>query len=403
METLFSLEVIVNYIKLKKTSEFSCLFPCIAFRLLDYPTIAINLLETHYAEETKQKLNLKQNINKIEKLPCFTDLLDKHGRYVFSKGKSCLFRCEQNSLFNHLKNTPMYLMLLDTYFEPCKLLGTTAVPLINLINDIYSETNELIGHDPCTKMTHGVFEIKNLMGDEIGIISFACRLTSFGSSLLHHIGNSKNIKSKNRIKTKKIISKKKDLSESQFCLENSENEEKFKISEKEITEGLKKTNFYTKERSDNHNSINILELTNDSTKFIEASRIELKDEFVQTNEVCFESNFNKSIEPIKIESKVEPVAKKKTNTTKSKLTKSAKENYIFDDPYIDNFCPPVLFYNSNQTNETNQDSIKLLKKNEATNDRIIYLNNASMEQGKYFFYKLKCIKFIFTTFKMRRT
>lgn len=82
----------------------------------------------------------------------------------------------------------MYLMVLDTFFEPYKLVGTTMVPLTNLINDIYAETYEVDSLDsPCTKMTHGVFEIKNLMGEEIGFISFAARLTSFGTSLLPHI------------------------------------------------------------------------------------------------------------------------------------------------------------------------------------------------------------------------
>ena len=187
MESLFSLEVVVNYVQLKDKPY--CLFPCVAFRLLDYPTIAINLLDQYDSENIKKNLQLTEPFEGIERLPCFKELLDKHGRFIFSRGKSCLFRCDMDILKSHLKSTPMYLLLLDTFIEPYKLIGTTGttiVPLTNLINEIYAETNEN-SDTPCTRITHGVFEIKNLMGEEIGIISFACRLTSFGTSLLPHI------------------------------------------------------------------------------------------------------------------------------------------------------------------------------------------------------------------------
>ena len=201
MESLFSLEVVVNYVKVTNlkpdhhasygTSKrrVSCLFPSVAFRLLDYPTIAIHLLDNYDAKELKSKLSIAEPFEQIEQLACFTELLDKHERYIFSKGKSCLFRCDMETLRGHLLNAPMYLMLLDTFFEPYKLLGTCHVPLTNLMNDIYEECHEdsQRADVPCSKMTHGLLDMKNLMGDEIGHISFACRLTSFGVSLLPHI------------------------------------------------------------------------------------------------------------------------------------------------------------------------------------------------------------------------
>jgi hypothetical protein len=197
MESLFSLEVIVNYVKLNSLkAPFTCLFPSVAFRLLDYPTIAIHLLDNYDSKELKDKIRLNEPFESMEKLPCFVELLDKHGRFIFAKGKSCLFRSDLLELKGHLRNAPMYLMLLDTFFEPFKLIGTTLVPLTNLINEICEETSENMEQvgpssnrveTPCTKMTHGIFDIKNLMGDDIGHISFACRLTSFGVSLLPHI------------------------------------------------------------------------------------------------------------------------------------------------------------------------------------------------------------------------
>ena len=60
MESLFSLEVIVNYVKLNdlRSNSTPCLFPSVAFRLLDYPTIAINLLDNFDAKELKEKLKI---------------------------------------------------------------------------------------------------------------------------------------------------------------------------------------------------------------------------------------------------------------------------------------------------------------------------------------------------------
>ena len=102
MESLFSLEVIINYVKLNSKSTI-CLFPCVAFRLLDYPTIAINLLDEYDSKQIKSKFQLMQPFDQIEKLACFTELLDKYGRFIFSRGKSCLFRSDMETLKNHLK------------------------------------------------------------------------------------------------------------------------------------------------------------------------------------------------------------------------------------------------------------------------------------------------------------
>jgi hypothetical protein len=186
-ESLFSLEVVVNYIKIQH-EKISCLFPCVAFRLLDYPSIAIHFLDDTDSRQLKQQLEINQSYQPDLKITHFRDLLDKHDRYIFAKGKSCLFRSELAVLRGHLRNAPLYVMLLDTYQEPYKLLGTSAVPLTNVIEQICEELYETSLDMPCTKITHGVFDIKNLMGEDIGHISFACRLSSFGSTLLPHIG-----------------------------------------------------------------------------------------------------------------------------------------------------------------------------------------------------------------------
>lgn len=183
MESLFSLEVIINFLSLNRPNPNAtpCLLPTVAFRLLDYPMIAISLLEKFDADQLKKRLELNEPFEAIDTLPCFTRLIDTDGRYVFNKGKSCLFRADMTSLRAHLKSTPMYIMLLDTFFEPYKLLGTLAVPLTDLIEEIYEEMCDENGESgenadtPSIKMSHGVCDVRNLMGKVIGHLSFACR------------------------------------------------------------------------------------------------------------------------------------------------------------------------------------------------------------------------------------
>lgn len=190
MESLFSLEVIVNFLKLNPTrpNTSPCLFPTLAFRLLDYPIIAISMMEKPDADQLKRRLELTapELEAHLDTLPCFTELLDANGRFVFNKGKSCLFRAELASLRGYLKNTPLYLMVLDTFYEPHKLLGTLAVPLDELVDEIYQETygdDEQLsptGSDvPCIKMSHGLCDVRNLMGRVIGHVSFVCRYGLF--------------------------------------------------------------------------------------------------------------------------------------------------------------------------------------------------------------------------------
>lgn len=181
MESLFSLEVIINFLKLNRTrpNATPCLLPTVAFRLLDYPIIAISLVEKFDADQLKKRLCLNEPFESIDTLPCFTQLLGSDDRFLFNKGKSCLFRADVDTLRGHLKKTPMYLMVLDTFYETSKLLGTLAVPLTDLIEEIYEE---LCGDDqkapldtPSIKMSHGVCDVRNLMGDVIGHVSFVCR------------------------------------------------------------------------------------------------------------------------------------------------------------------------------------------------------------------------------------
>ena len=402
MESLFSLEVVVNYVKLDnlKPDHYaikranSCLFPSVAFRLLDYPTIAINLLDNYDAKELKTKLEITEPFDLIEKLPCFTELLDKYGRYIFSKGKSCLFRCDIETLRGHLSNAPMYLMLLDTYFEPYKLIGTSLVPLTNLINDIYEETyanNEPSTKrvdTPCCKMTHGVVEIKNLMGEEIGHISFACRLTSFGNSLLPHIETTTTEAGQRRLRNAEVKQSSKPLDKPKVIETRKEEQE-----EKEIRlEPDQETYLYNLKKKTSQASSNTIETMGKNDALVQTVVIDYKDAQIQISDYPNSSKKDKSTQSPNTKRKFPPPPEEKKQQQQPPAdvyhVKHVQDEFVFN-----HFCPPALHYNSK--NDDSKNTLKsssvqnvnleqnntavtmILNQNVFINKRIEYLNEAA--------------------------
>ncbi len=108
-ESLFSLELVVDRIKLPKVG---CRFPAVAFRLLDFPTLLIYHVEPYHAEAIKEKLTNDVTCEVPEQL---RELQDTHGNFIVKKGKSCLFKVPLRTLENHLSNAPLYVMIIDTY------------------------------------------------------------------------------------------------------------------------------------------------------------------------------------------------------------------------------------------------------------------------------------------------
>ena len=315
MESLFSLEVIVNYIKLNH-EKVSCLFPSVAFRLLDYPTIGIHLLDDIDSKELRSKMEMDQQFE--TKVTHFKDLLDKHERYIFAKGKSCLFRSDLEVLRGHLRNAPLYLMTLDTYYDPFKLLGTATVPLNKIMEEIYAELTETDLDMPCTKITHGIFDFKNLMGDEIGHISFACRLSSFGSSLLPHIGV-----------TSEAI-------ERQKALKKIEKQQKGKQPQPQTIELLRESNRVMETQ------------TTEVVKHLSSS-------FVQTLPIDYK---NAQVQISKSENRMTDQATQSNssrikNANNQQINVKVKQTRVIEDEFVFNhYCPPPLFYNSEKVEAT---------------------------------------------------
>ena len=362
MDSLLSLEVVVNFLKFDNlrthdhsnpSPAVSCLLPCIAFRFLDYPAIAINLIDEYESNELKNKLQTQEPIHQIEKLPCFTDLLDVNGRFIFSKGKSCLFRAHLDTLRSHLRQTPLYLMILDTFFDPHKLIGNVTVPIYKLINEIYEET-EVLGKNsvtPSIKVSHGVMDVKNLMGEILGHLSFAIRLTSFGTSLLPHID-----------RTTEAVRRKQ---QQQFSLKNE-----LTIEQTETKQKDKNIQIYHPHPKTTESAINTFKTKENA--IVQTVQVDYKDAQIQISEPKSEkkNKFTQSPEP------------------KRKLDKKSESNvciikHVEEELVLEHFCPPPLHYNAEKSDDFQNKVNKIIEEKNYVKDRIDYLKNALINEEKY--------------------
>ena len=132
-ESLFSLELVVEKLYIP---HITCRFPAIAFRLLDFPTIVINHVESELGKAIRRQISFDPDYQMPEQ---FCELKDKHGNFMVKKGKSCLFKMVAETLKNHLSNTPLYVMVIDMFPEVPKLVGNSTVPLNVLIDAICAD------------------------------------------------------------------------------------------------------------------------------------------------------------------------------------------------------------------------------------------------------------------------
>ncbi|XP_071778706.2 microtubule-associated protein 10 [Centroberyx gerrardi] len=170
LETLFSLELLVEYIRIDKERKVSDEL-ALGVRLLDFPTLLI-----YGAEQRSGGIHQQQHRGE-----------DNRGEYAFNRGKSCLFKINLDSLHTHLSNTPLYAMVLDVKDEIPKLAGTALISLAKLVDRIRRDVNAHGISTPSSQGENKLVDICTLMGDKIGSISLAYKLSSLGTSLLPHI------------------------------------------------------------------------------------------------------------------------------------------------------------------------------------------------------------------------
>lgn len=181
-KSLFSLEVFAE--KLTVSPSVQCRLPALAFRLLDYPTLLIYHVEPELGETIRRKVTADPSYN----IPAqFHELKDSDGNYIMKKGKSCLFKTTAASLHGHLCTTPLYIMLIDTYPDVPKLMGSFGVPLDSCMACIMRDIEQTGLGTPSTHGEKGDYDVYSMMGMQIGRVTMGFRLLSLGQGLLGHI------------------------------------------------------------------------------------------------------------------------------------------------------------------------------------------------------------------------
>ncbi|XP_059214963.1 microtubule-associated protein 10 [Centropristis striata] len=188
LETLFSFELLVEYIRIEKGSKVSDEL-ALGLRLLDFPTLLI-----YQPQQSSGDANQRQHDGK-----------EKQGEYAFNRGKSCFFKMNMNSLHSHLSNTPLYAMVLDVKEEIPKLVGTSLISLGKAMDRIRQDVTDHGVSTPSSHGERGAVAICNLTGEKIGSISLSYKLLSLGASLLPHITESCGLESTSLPRQQQII------------------------------------------------------------------------------------------------------------------------------------------------------------------------------------------------------
>ncbi|XP_048865520.1 microtubule-associated protein 10 [Brienomyrus brachyistius] len=201
LETLFSFELMVDFIRIDKLK----LKPAVGVRLLDFPTLLV------YPKDSEESVSQDDSDSEKENISASDGLHQPQSastEYSFQRGKSCLFKIRLDTLHAHLSNTPLYVMVLDLRSNVPKFLGGSLISLDKLTDGIKADVNE---NGICTPSCHGersLFAICNLMGEKIGYISLGYKLLSLGATLIPHIPESRiyKVSSAQRTPTRNLLS-----------------------------------------------------------------------------------------------------------------------------------------------------------------------------------------------------
>ncbi|XP_056617030.1 microtubule-associated protein 10 isoform X1 [Triplophysa dalaica] len=174
-ETLFSLELVIDYVRFDFTRG-NVLDPVVGLRFLDFPTLLISRKEDLLSHSAFADLPAEASSH-----------ADERDKYIFHKGKSCLFKMNLDALHNHLSNTPLYAMVLDMNDEVPKLIGSSMISLAKVTERIKMDvdTHGIDTPSSCGEKT--VTPLCNLMGSNIGTVSLAYKIVNLGANLIPHI------------------------------------------------------------------------------------------------------------------------------------------------------------------------------------------------------------------------
>ncbi|CAF5148126.1 unnamed protein product, partial [Rotaria magnacalcarata] len=185
--SLVSIEVLINQVHLDLNIE--CHFPCIVFRLLDYPAVSIPYFDQWQLEEFH---NLKRNHPNLTWRQLLSDqfyeLRSANGKFNFKRGKSCLFKTYFKTLYTHLLNVPLFLLLIDQINNKDDVNPNTTqfIGSCNIkLNELIEKLNQAItknGNDiPLVEQETFNCTLFNLMGTRIGTCDVAVRFCHYGT------------------------------------------------------------------------------------------------------------------------------------------------------------------------------------------------------------------------------
>ena len=187
--SLLSIEVLVSQVQIDLNIE--CHLPCLVFRLLDYPAVSIPYFDAWQIEEFHQfkrdypKASWRQLLSDQ-----FYELRSANGKFNFSRGKSCLFKTYFKTLYTHLLNVPLFVLLIDQINDQGKNDQTTHfVGSCNVkLNELIELLNQAIirnGNDiPLVEQQTFHCTLFNLMGTPIGTCDLAVRFCQYGTTIL---------------------------------------------------------------------------------------------------------------------------------------------------------------------------------------------------------------------------
>ncbi|CAM4877288.1 unnamed protein product [Rotaria socialis] len=185
--SLLSIEVLISHVHIDLNIE--CHLPCVVFRLLDYPAVSIPYFDQWQTEEFHNLKKDHPNISWRQLLSDqFYELRSANGKFNFKLGKSCLFKSYFKTLYRHLLNVPLFILLIDQInnddTNKSHFIGSCNVKLNELI-EILNQSILKNGNDiPLVEQQTFHCTLFNLMGTNIGTCDIAVRFCHYGTTIL---------------------------------------------------------------------------------------------------------------------------------------------------------------------------------------------------------------------------
>ncbi len=148
--SLLSIEVLISHVQIDLHIE--CHLPCMVFRLLDYPAVSIPYFDQWQVEDFHQLKKDHPTVSWRQLLSDqFYELRSANGKFHFKRGKSCLFKTYFQTLYTHLLNVPLFLLLIDQIHDhqngnTSHFIGSCNVKLNELIERL-NQSIKKNGHD----------------------------------------------------------------------------------------------------------------------------------------------------------------------------------------------------------------------------------------------------------------